>query len=207
MSLSALLSDPLLSLWNQPVTGLEVIAFVTGLASVWLTYRMHIANWPLGMLSVGCYAWLFFHARLYADASLQIAFLALCAYGWWSWLRERGARAHIAVSRAPLRECVVAAGVTLAAIAAVALFLHHYTDSPAPLLDACVFALSLAATYGQARARLESWWLWIAVDLISIPLYWSRSLPLTAFLYILFLLICLRGLAGWKAQLRAGVAA
>jgi len=60
MSFASLLSDPLLSLWSQPVTGLEIIAFVTGLASVWLTYRMHVANWPLGMVSVGCYAWLFF---------------------------------------------------------------------------------------------------------------------------------------------------
>lgn len=207
MSFSALLSDPLLSLWSQPVTGLEIIAFVSGLASVWLTYRMHIANWPLGMVSVSCYAWLFFHARLYADASLQIAFLVLCAYGWWRWLQGRSARGHIAVNRAPLRECALVGGITLAAILGVALLLHVETDSPAPLLDASVFSLSLAATYGQARARLESWWLWIAVDLISIPLYWSRSLPLTAFLYVLFLLICLRGLAGWNSQLRKQVAA
>src|SRR6202012_4649806 len=111
-------------------------------------------NWPLGMASVGCYAWLFFHARLYADASLQIAFLLLCAYGWWRWARERGARAHIAVSRAPGRECMLVVALTLVSALAVAWVLRGYTDSPAPLLDASIFSISLAATYGQARARL-----------------------------------------------------
>jgi len=49
--------------------------------------------------------------------------------------------------------------------------------------------------------------LWIAVDIISIPVYWSRGLPLTAILYVLFLLICLRGLVAWRAQLQANLPA
>lgn len=202
MNPANLLTAPAFSLWNQPVSGLELLAFVTGLGAVWLTYRIHIANWPLGMVSVAAYAWLFLQARLYADALLQVAFLVLCAYGWHAWARgRRGAQAHIPVSRMPSREAAVLAALTCAAIVLIAVILIFYTDSPAPFLDAAIFALSLAATYAQARARVESWWLWIAVDIISVPLYWSRGLPLTAILYVLFLLICLRGLTAWRAQL------
>jgi nicotinamide mononucleotide transporter len=200
------LFQPAFSLWGQPVTGLEVFAFLTGIGAVWYTYRLHIINWPLGIASVGCYAWLFQQARLYADASLQVAFILLGLYGWWTWARERGPRTNIRVTRAPTRESAVVMGTTVAATLLIAWVLTHYTDSPAPLIDAAIFSLSLAATYGQARARLESWWLWIVVDIISIPLYWSRGLPLTAILYVLFLLICLRGLAAWRAQLVAGAA-
>ena len=202
MNLASLLTAPLFSLWDQPVSGLELIGFSTGLGAVWLTYRLHIANWPLGMVSVAIYGWLFFHARLYADALLQLAFLVLCIYGWRAWAQGQRGQGFMPVTRMRLREAALLAACAGAAIGLIACVLIAYTDSPAPFLDAAIFSLSLAATWAQARARLECWWLWIAVDLISIPLYWTRGLPLTAILYLLFLLICLRGLAAWRLQLQ-----
>jgi len=58
--------------------------------------------------------------------------------------------------------------------------------------------LSVLATWWQVLRRLECWVMWIGVDLISIPLYWQRSLPLTAVLYIVFLLICIAGFIDWR---------
>jgi len=195
-----LLTSPAFSLWQQPVSGLELLAVLAGLGSVWFTYKLHIVNWPLGMVSVASYGSLFLGAKLYADALLQIAFFVLCAYGWLSWAQGKQGP-HIPVARASRRQATITLAIALAALIGIALALHRHTDSPAPAIDAAIFALSLAATYGQARAWLESWWLWITVDIISVPLYYSRGLPLTAVLYVIFLLICLRGLAAWRAQL------
>ena len=79
--------------------------------------------------------------------------------------------------------------------------LMAWTDSPAPWPDGSVLVLSLLATWAQARRRIESWVLWIVVDLISIPLYWSRSLPLTAILFAIFLVLCIAGLVSWSKRL------
>jgi nicotinamide mononucleotide transporter len=90
---------------------------------------------------------------------------------------------------------------TAAATVGVALWLSRRTDSPVPAWDASVLTLSLAATYGQARKLLESWWIWIAVDVLSIPLYLVRGLYPTAALYAVFLALCVVGLRSWMREL------
>jgi nicotinamide mononucleotide transporter len=58
--------------------------------------------------------------------------------------------------------------------------------------------LSLLATWGQCLKKLESWYLWIAADLVYIPLYQHKGLTLTALLYVGFLSLCVYGLHDWR---------
>jgi nicotinamide mononucleotide transporter len=84
---------------------------------------------------------------------------------------------------------------------ALTLLLSGATDSTVPFWDALTTSLSLMATYGQCRKRVESWWLWIAADLVYIPLYAYKELYLTSLLYVGFLTLCLIGLRGWSRDL------
>lgn len=191
------------TLAGQPVSVLELVAVVSGLLSVWWAQRMHIANWPAGMVSVGCLAFVFFDAKLYADATLQLALLGLCAYGWWRWATA-GKRSgdELEVTHASPREIGVALPACAAATWAVATGLMRWTDSPAPWPDAAILVFSLLAIAAQAHRRIECWLLWIGVDLVAMPLYWSRGLPLTMALYGVFLLLCIGGWMKWKERMR-----
>ncbi|MEU4726956.1 MULTISPECIES: nicotinamide riboside transporter PnuC [unclassified Streptomyces] len=183
----------------------EVLGFVTGALCVWLVARQHIANWPIGIANNVFFIVLFAQAGLYADAGLQIVFIALAAYGWWSWTHGGGpgTTGALPVRRTTRTEWAALAAAGAVGVLALTLLLSRATDSTVPFWDALTTALSLAATYGQCRKLVESWWLWIAADLIYIPLYAYKGLHLTALLYVGFLALCVAGLAGWRRTLPA----
>ncbi|MBL9024497.1 MAG: nicotinamide mononucleotide transporter [Myxococcales bacterium] len=190
-------------LFGAPVSWSEVLGDITGAACVALVARQNIWNWPLGLLNNVFWALLFFRAKLYGDSALQIVFFVLGCYGWWRWARGRGEASSRPVRRTRSAEWKVLGGVVGASTAALAAWLALRTDSPAPLADASVLTLSLAATWGQAEKVVESWWIWIAVDVISVPLYVSRALYPTAALYLVFGVLCVVGLRAWRRDLLA----
>lgn len=199
---------------GQTMSALEVVAFATGLATVWLTKQRHILNWPVGLVNVACFMLLFYEARLYADALLQIFFMVLGVIGWRNWaVAARASATHEPqVTRIGARQAVLALAGATVLIALGATALGRWTDSPVPVADTTLLVLSLLATWWQVQRRLECWLLWITVDLISVPLYWSRGLPLTSVLYVVFLCICVAGWIDWRRSwqheaARGGVAA
>ncbi|MFD8144232.1 nicotinamide riboside transporter PnuC [Streptomyces sp. NPDC059708] len=183
----------------------EILGFATGALCVWLVARQHVANWPVGIANNVFFIVLFAQSGLYADAGLQIVFIALAAYGWWSWTHGGGPGTAEAL---PVRRTTRAEWLWLLAAgavgtAALTLLLGRVSDSTVPFWDALTTALSLMATYGQCRKLLESWWLWIAADLVYVPLYAYKGLYLTSVLYVGFLALCAVGYAGWRRALQA----
>ncbi len=181
----------------------EWIGAAAGLAGVWLLARACIWNWPVSILNTTLYTAVFLRAGLYADSALQVVFTALGVYGWWSWRFGGAAGAELLIRNATRREGALAAGFALGGVALSALLLTRATDSTVPVWDSSVLVLSLVATWAQARKILESWWVWIGVDLISVPLYLVRELYPTALLYTLFLVLCWLGLRRWTVLLRS----
>ncbi|HRK71285.1 MAG TPA: nicotinamide riboside transporter PnuC [Micropepsaceae bacterium] len=176
---------------------LESVAALLGVANVLLIARRSIWNFPVGMLMVVLYAKVFFDARLYADAALQAYFFAIQIYGWWHWqsgLREEG---EIAVSVLSNPQRVLAVGATLVLSAGIGIFLASRTDAAAPYLDALVAGLSITAQWLLSIRRIESWYFWIAVNILGVWLFASRGLYPTTALYALFLIIDLYGLRRW----------
>ena len=195
------LGDTAFTLRDVPTTWGEVAAFVSGAACVWLVARQHVANWPIGMANAAFFLLLFARYGLYADSGLQVVYLALGAYGWWAWLHGGSARDALAVNRTTPSQWLLVVGFVVLAAAALFLLLDRVTDSTVPAWDALTTALSLAATWGQARKKFESWWIWITADAIYIPLYASKDLWLTSGLYVVFAGLCVSGLLAWRREL------
>ncbi|MBB5017622.1 nicotinamide mononucleotide transporter [Chitinivorax tropicus] len=194
------LNMPALVAWGAPMSWAEVLGFVTGIACVALVWRQNIWNYPIGIANSALLLMLFVDARLFADAILQILFIALGLRGWWEWLHGIHGEGPLQVARAGHRELWLAAliGLALQAVMWPALW---YVKGGAPFLDALVTSLSLVAQGLMNRKRLESWLVWVVVDLVSIPLYVSKDLYLVALLYGLFLVMACHGFVVWRRAL------
>lgn len=197
MDLLAPLTQPVLTLAHMPMSIGDMLGFATGVLCVWLTARAHIWNFPAGILSSVVLGLVFLQQRLFADAALQIVFIVLSAQGWVQWLRPQPMQHQAAFASTSLREQCLLMGVA----AVITLMLWQillWLKGAAPPVDALLTALSLCAQWQLNRRKTSSWAWWIAVDLVSIPLYWSRGLPLISGLSLVFLLICLRGWWNWR---------
>jgi NadR type nicotinamide-nucleotide adenylyltransferase len=179
-----------------PFSMTETLGFVTGAAAVWLLVRESVWNWPAGIANAVFYLVLFAQARFFADSALQVVYIVLGAFGWWWWLRGRGGRAARPIASIGLAEAATLAALTAAATYGMLLYLQSVSDA-APLADATTTALSLAATWMQARKQIENWLVWLAADAIYIPLYFVKGLPLTGVLYCVFALMCVKGWRDW----------
>ncbi|PRY40816.1 nicotinamide riboside transporter PnuC [Umezawaea tangerina] len=192
---------------GAPTSWGEVIGFVTGALCVWLVARQNAWNWPIGILNNLAFLALFATSGLFADSGLQVVYLGLALYGWWSWLRGGDHHTPLPVSRTTPAQWLwlLVAGVVLTGL--LVWILTAYTSSTVPWADAVTTVLSLLATWGQTRKKVESWWLWIAADVIYVPLYAYKDLWLTAILYVGFIALCVLGLRSWTKDLRAELVA
>ena len=196
------LNSTAVTMLGAPTSWAELLGFTTGMLCVVLVVRQHIANWPIGILNVLLLMLVFWSAGLYADAGLQIVYVVLGGYGWWQWAFGGAERTQLRVRTTTGAEWIGLAVAGVVLTGALWFFLDRFTGSTVPLPDALTTALSLLATYGQARKLVESWWLWITADLVYIPLYGYKDLWLTAILYAVFLGLCVLGLRAWRTDLR-----
>jgi nicotinamide mononucleotide transporter len=185
-------------------TALEWFAAATCLASVIFTARRSILCWPVGITSVVAYLFFFARIKLYADCAVQVFFLVTSFFGWWHW-----ARGGEGSSAAPIRVLTFAHRVltlTLVTTATVAsgYLLRHHTDASFPFWDSLAAGLSIGAQVLLMRKFLESWYLWIAVDVLSLGLYAAKAAWVTFGLYGILLALAIAGCIAWQRALARG---
>lgn len=180
---------------------LEIAANVVNAASILLAAFNSVHTWWVGILGCTLFGWLFFSAQLYADVTLQLFFIVTSALGWWRWRHgERGAELPVRRTRGPALAWMLVAGVGVAL--GYGGLLHRFTDAYAPFTDSVVLAFSVLGQLLLMQRRYESWWCWLLVNSIAVPLYFSRGLTITALLYAAFWLNAIVALFRWRKLIR-----
>ncbi|HEX9951380.1 MAG TPA: nicotinamide riboside transporter PnuC [Rubricoccaceae bacterium] len=183
------------------MTPLELFANAFNLASVALARRNSVHTWWTGIVGVSLYGVLFFGERLYADTVLQGFFFASCVAGWWQWQRGGAGATELPVTTLTMGGRVaVVAGVAAASVSAGWMF-ATYTDAALPFADSFVLGGSVVAQLLLVRRKLDSWAVWIAVDVVAVVVYAVKELYLTAAVYAVLLVLCVLAVSEWRRLL------
>ncbi len=180
---------------------IELIAVACGLTSVWFMKKESLMAFPFGIVNVLIYVYIFFAARLYANAGINGFFFFMSLYGWFNWTRKDSNDSTIRITRCS------GSGLLLNAVAVVIFFiiirvvLVKYTESTIPSWDAATTAVYIVAQWLFSLKKIENWILWISADAVMIGLCAWEGLYFSSFQYLVFTIIAILGFREWRSKL------
>lgn len=177
------------------MTILSLIAFVFGVAGVWLTIKQTIWCWPVSIISVIASVIEFYKEHLFGDMSLQIVYFFAALYGWYFWNKQNAQ--EFSVTKMPSLFLWHMILITLVQ-SLIYYYLLIYFKGDRPLFDGILTAASLTATYMMTRKWLENWLTWVVIDAAYVVLYGIKFMWLFALLYLFFTLIAFFGWIKWR---------
>jgi nicotinamide mononucleotide transporter len=201
------------TLLGSPVSYIEFSATLLITVYVLLITRRIIWAWPLGLVVFTLFAILFYQVRLYSDFFEQFYYIGNCFYGWYSWKKAEGEKKELEVSYATGKAwleaiLIIAAGGALLGFVMSRIHIYLPTLFPQsavyPYIDATATVMGFVAAALSAQRKIESWCLWICVNIICIGLYYARDVRFVMLLYVFFLALAVNGLITWGRELRKG---
>jgi len=191
---------------GSPVLVREIVGNVFGLGSALFGMRRLVAAWPVGIVGNVLLFTVFVGGifdtpqdkDLWGQAGRQVFFALVSLYGWYRWYHTRHGGAGTAVQPrwATARERFELLGLTVV-LYAIAYFVLRELGSWGPQWDAWILTGSILATYGMARGFVEFWLIWIAVDVVGVPLLIQAKFYPSATMYIVYGFFCVVGFASW----------
>jgi nicotinamide mononucleotide transporter len=192
-----LLLLPFQSVIPIELSRLETVAVVTYAWSVWLLAKNNPLGWWIGLVGTALYGVVFYQAKLYAEVGLQGFYFITSLQAIYIWLRGGQNQTEKPVGHVSRKWLTVTVVLAIASVFALRSFLIAIRGA-APFWDSLTTVMSLVAHLYLMGRLVESWYLWITVDVIYIPLYASRNLYLTSILYGIFGLMALAGLRNFQ---------
>ena len=194
------------------VSAVEWLGVALALAYLILAIRQSPWCWLFAAVSSLVYLWVFARAALTMQAALQVFYVLMAAYGWFSWRRgpDASAASHPVVRWPPSRHAIALAAI-VAVVSVNMLLTGNGQDaadggattgrSTVAVVDSFVAWASVFTTWLVARKVLENWLYWIVIDVVAAGLYWSQGLHATSLLFVVYTVIAGRGYVAWRRSM------
>ena len=208
---------------------LEFVAALFGIISVYFAKKENILVFPTGIISTGIYVYLLSQWNLYGDLIINVYYTLMSIYGWYMWSKIiDDQNHHIPISRTNFPDKLKAFGIFLFTSVFVIVVYRYYDVMPneldligsinyaynklssgslhefreaTPYLDTFTTGIFFAAMWLMANKKIENWTLWIAGNIVSIPLYFVKGYGFTGIQYTIFLILAIQGYFAWRKHL------
>ncbi len=166
-----------------------------------LAGRNSVHTWWTGIIGGLLFGYVFLEAKLYADVTLQVFFLVTSIDGWRRWQGESTRALPVTRTKALTLGKLTLAGALV--VVGYGFLLHRFTDAYAPFLDSAILAFSVLGQFLLMQRRVETWWCWLLVNTLAVPVYWQRGLHVTSLLYAAYWVNAAISLRHWRSDLAA----
>jgi len=184
----------------------EWAAVALALGYLLLAVRQNAWCWACAIASSAIYLVLFAQGGLVMQSALQVFYIGMGVYGWRAWRGGAGASVEaLPVTRWSARQHALGIGLALVLSVLNGWIVARSQGGLVPYVDSFVAWVSVLATWMVARKVLENWLYWMVVDTVAAALYWSQDFHATAGLYVLYVVIAVRGYFAWRADLARSV--
>lgn len=201
---------------GYPMSYLEFFGTVAGAVAVWLSAKANVWSWPLGLINVTLFFFLFFQVQLYPDMFLQVFFFVTNLMGWWRWkhpkLGEEDQKQELKISFFPPKQLLLLLAVGIAGMFLMGSFasrLHEISPtifskpSAFPYADSFVTVMSIGATFLMIQKKAECWLIWIVVDAVATYMYFLKGIKFVGIEYLVFCFIAAFGFWNWWREYRS----
>ena len=183
------------------IINIESLAVIFAIIYLILAAKEDVKCWYAAIISSTLYIYIMYDADLIMESMLQIFYVLMAVYGWLQWnnIVDKKIKLKIKSWRKINHIYAILLIIVLSIISGM--LLQKYTEAALPFMDAFTTWGAIISTYMVAKKILENWIYWFVIDSISIYLYVSRELYLTAILFLIYLIIIFFGYKSWKKKL------
>lgn len=187
---------------------IEIIAVVTGLLSVWFSKKINVLVFPIGIISVLLYVFIFIKNELYANAVINFIYFLISVFGWWNWKRtndkslKSNGKDELKVTFLNGKENIIVYSLFTITFLSIVIFSNSVI---ATKLDYITSAAGLIAMMLTSLKKVENWIFYLFADIVLIPLCIYNGLYLTSLQYVAYTILAIMGLISWSKEARQNV--
>ncbi len=186
---------------------IEIIAVATGLLSVWYSKKINVLVFPIGIISVLLYVFLFIKNGLFANAIINFLYFLISLSGWWNWKKQRSIDENTKPEELKVTTLNKKESVTIW-LAETVLFFLIIIFAPKSIsirLDYITSALGLIAMWLTSLKKVENWIFYLTADIILIPLCIYNELYITSIQYVAYTVLAIMGYISWNKEAKKNV--
>ena len=182
---------------------LSLISCCLGICSVVLASRRSILTFAFGFGQVLTYTWLCWTQRFYGEMAINAYYFGTMIYGVYVWrnrLQEESGK--MKVEPRSLQPSVISLIVvtTLLGSWLVGWGLASWTNDTQPYLDAFTTVPALVAQVLLILVYREHWFIWLAVDILSVILWIRAGDYFMVTQYMIWCANCVYGIISWRKK-------
>ena len=180
--------------------GLEFIAFIFGILSVWYAKKEIILVYPTGLIATIITTYLLFTIGYLGDMMINLYFSIMSIYGWYKWTKKSNDTDTLLITRTNNREKIIGIVlflVTIFVVFGIYNFFGHEIKKD-NYIDIFVSGIFFTGMWFMALKKIENWTLWIFGDIIVTPLYAYRGLGMLSLQYLIFTILAISAYLEWK---------